>query len=76
MLSLSICDNVGVEMETSLEGRDFFHLQQYLPFASSSVLQNNTWSPGAAGRREMARVFSEAGKMLLQARHPFPRPKP
>jgi len=38
-------------MENSSEGRFFFHFQQYLLFASSSLLQNNVQRPGAAGRR-------------------------
>lgn len=53
----------------------FFHFQQYLPFASSPLLQNNAQGPGAAGRREMPHVFSNVAKMLLQAHHSFPCPK-
>lgn len=74
--AFSLCDNAGVEMETTLEGRDFFHLQQYLPFSSLPLLQSKAQGPGAAGRREMPWVFSEVGKMLLQAYRSFPRPKP
>lgn len=57
MLSVTVCDNVGVEMGISLQGRDFFsfHFLQYLPFVPSLLLHNKAEGPCAAGGREILR---------------------